>query len=195
MTASALVPVHPEAVPGMPDTLRWVVPAGTLDFVGEPARVPTPLQKLYDAGVLAGSVTVEPTGILLRVAPGRSWRTEGAGVRTALQAALGVPEQWVRPAEASSQDLVRAAVQEVLAGEVGDYVRGHGGRIEVLDVFEDRVTIALGGACEGCPASGFTIQSRFEAAVRRRCPHLREVVVQESPTWRDRIRRRLPIVE
>jgi Fe-S cluster biogenesis protein NfuA len=193
MTAAAtLVPVHPEAVPDAPDTLRWVVPAGTLDFVGAPSRVPAPLRDLYDAGVLAPPVTVEPTAVLLRIADGASWRADGARVRSALQAALAEPGQWEHPVGTGVDDLLRAAVEDVLAGEVGEFVRGHGGQLEVLDVSDGRVSISLGGACAGCPASGFTIQSRFEAAVRRRCPQLREVVAEETTPWRDRMLRLLP---
>jgi len=187
-----LVPIHPEVVPDDPDALRWVMPAGTLDFVGEPSALPAALQELYAAGVLAHAVTVEPTAVLLRISPGRTWRADGGGVRRVLQTALAEPDAWGRPAGASADDLVRAAVEEVLAGEVGDFVRGHGGAIEVLAVSDGRVTIELGGACEGCPASGLTVKTRFEAAVRRRCPELREVVAREGAPRRGGLLRLLP---
>lgn len=174
-------PVHPEAVPGSADELRWVMRAGTLGFAGTPAALPAVLQALYDDGVLQGPAVVEPAAVRLRIAPGRSWRTEGAAVRRALQAALSRPGEWTPPAGAGLDDLLRAAAEKVLAGEVGAYVASHGGELDVVDVTDGRVTIALGGACEGCPASGFTVQSRFEAAVRRLCPQLVEVVAHEAP--------------
>lgn len=176
--STPLVPVHPEATDA-PETLRWVFPIGTLGFVGEPARVPAPLQDLYATGVLAGPVVVEPAAVLLRIGTGRSWRTDGPQVRRTLQAALADPDGWSAPAGASDDDLLRAAAEEVLAGEVGDFVRGHGGVIEVLGVADDEVTISLGGACAGCPASGLTVQSRFETALRRSYPRLRGVVAHE----------------
>lgn len=188
-----MIPIHPEAVADAPDTLRWVMPAGTLGFVGTPADVPAPLRDLYAAGVLAPPLVVEPSAVLLRIGAQRSWRTEGARVRTALQAALAQPDAWRPPADASSDDVLRSAAQEVLAGDLADYVASHGGRIDILDVTDGRITISLGGACAGCPASGLTVQRRFEAAVRRRCPGLREVVAQEeAPTWRGRVLRLLP---
>lgn len=177
------VPIHPEATEA-PEVLRWVFPVGSLGFVGEPDRLPAPLQELYDAGVLAGPALLEPAALLLRIAPGRSWRTEGPRVRTAVQAALVLAQEWQPPAGAGDDDLLRAAVAEVLAGEVGDFVRGHGGVLDVLDVADDEVSIELGGACAGCPASGVTVQHRFEAALRRRYPRLRAVVAREAPAPR-----------
>lgn len=184
MTVS-LVPVHPEATEA-PDTLRWVFPVGTLGFVGEPSRTPAPLADLYVAGVLVPPLVVEPAAVLLRIGEGCSWRTDGPAVRRALQSALTRPGEWQRPADASDEDVLRAAVEEVLAGEVGDFVRGHGGVIEVLDVADDVATIALGGACAGCPASGQTVRDRFEADLRRRYPALRGVVAHEAAKQRSR---------
>jgi len=174
-----LVPVHPEATDD-PAVLRWVVPVGTLGFVGEPSGVPAPLQDLYAAGVLTGSVVVEPAAVLLQIGDGHSWRTDGPLVRRALQAALARPGEWQPPTGATDDDLLRAAVDEVLAGEVGDFVRGHGGVIDVLTIDDGEVTVELGGACAGCPASGLTVQQRFEAAVRRHYPRLRGVVAREA---------------
>lgn len=169
------VPVHPEAVPGRPEELRWVVPAGTLDFVGEPRALPAALQALVADGTLR-RVEVEPDAVRLEVGTGRTWAGEGARVRTALLAALEQTDAWTPPAGASSDDVLRRAVEQVVAGDVGDYVRGHGGRIEVLAVRDGRVEVSLGGACAHCPASDVTLTDRFEEAVRARCPEVREVV-------------------
>lgn len=188
-----MIPIHPEAVTDDPQALRWVTPAGVLDFVGRPAEVPAPLADLYAAGVLAPPLLVEPAGVVLRIASGRSWRTDGARVRSALQAALGRPDDWRPPADASADDVLRAVATQVLSTELGEYVDSHGGRIDILEVADGRITIELGGACAGCPASGVTVQRRFEEAVRRRCPQLREVVAREvPPTWRGRVLRLLP---
>ncbi|MCL2540891.1 MAG: NifU family protein [Nocardioidaceae bacterium] len=178
MSAAPVVPVHAEATE-VADTLRWVIPVGTLGFVGEPTALPAPLQSLYDDGVLTAPTLVEPSAVLLRMAAGRSWRADGPRVRRALQAALAEPREWRAPSDACTDDVLRAAAEEVLAGEVGDFVRGHGGVIEVVDVAADEVTIELSGACAGCPASGITVQHRFETALRRRYPGLRGVVAHE----------------
>lgn len=181
--SGSVVPVHPEATETA-EVLRWVFPAGTLGFVGEPAGIPAPLQELYAAGVLAGAPVVQPSAVLLRIGAGHGWRVDGPAVRRALQTALATPEGWQPPADATGDDVLRAAIDEVLAGEVGDFVRGHGGVIDVRSVVDGEVTIELGGACSGCPASGVTVQNRFEAALRQRCPSLRTVIAHELPRSR-----------
>lgn len=181
--SESLVPVHPEATETI-EVLRWVFPVGTLGFVGEPADIPAPLQDLYAAGVLSDSPVVQPSAVLLRIGAGHTWRADGPAVRRALQAALATPEAWRPPEGAVGDDVLRAAIDEVLAGEVGDFVRGHGGVIDVRTVAAGEVTIELGGACSGCPASGITVQNRFEAALRQRYPALRGVVAHEIPSSR-----------
>ncbi len=185
-----LVPVHPEPVDGQPDALRWVMPAGTLPFVGEPVGLPGPLRALVQDGSLR-RVEVEPAAVVLQLGPARSWRDEGATVRRVLQEALAASEEWRAPAGSSADDVLRSAVEGVIAGEVGEYVRGHGGRIDLVDVRDGRVEVTLGGACEDCPARGLTLTSRFEEAVRARYPALREVV---SSGRQPRGRRLVPLL-
>uniref|UniRef100_UPI0025E8734A NifU family protein n=1 Tax=Nocardioides sp. TaxID=35761 RepID=UPI0025E8734A len=64
------------------------------------------------------------------------------------------------------------AVRRLLAGDVGDYVRSHGGAIELVHVRHGVVTVAMRGACHGCPASAFTLRARFERRLREECPAL-----------------------
>ncbi len=178
------VPVHPEAVPDDPTALRWVMPAGTLAFVGAPAALPGPLQALLDDGTLHG-LQVEPDAVRLTIGGSRTWRAEGGRVREALQLALAEPGAWLPPGDADTatiaDDVLRMAVEQVIAGDVGDYVRGHGGRIALLSVDAGRVEVSLGGACSHCPASDVTLTHRFENAVRARCPEVVEIVAHDEP--------------
>ena len=87
-----VVPTHPVTTPD-PDVLRWVVPDGLLPFTGEVAQAPAMLQSLIDDGTL-GSVRVDGGAVLTLLGPGRSWRQEGARVRSALVDALGAPDSW-----------------------------------------------------------------------------------------------------
>lgn len=145
-SSDPLVPLHPEAVDGDPEELRWVLPAGTFAFVGTVAHLPLTVQQLLDDGTLK-ELTIEPTAIRTRLGVGRSWRFEGSRVRAALQTAAASPGQWV-PAEATSSGAVlRMAVQQVIDGEVGDYVRSHGGSVELLSVDDGVVVVKLDGAC------------------------------------------------
>ena len=182
-----VVPLHPESVPDDPRTLRWVFPAGTLGFVGMPAEVPAPLRILFDDATLEG-LAVEPAAVRITLAAGREWREQGARVRGALQAALAVPEQWRPPRvdatdalAAPGDDVLRAAVHQVLDGEVGAYIRSHGGQVTLLSAHESEVVVQLSGACRHCPASDVTLTERLECGVRALYPGLRRLTAHDEP--------------
>ncbi|MEO6999717.1 MAG: NifU family protein [Terracoccus sp.] len=170
----ALVPIHPEPVYGDALSMRWIVPPDVLGFVGATARLPETLQSLLDGSTIE-TLMVEPAAVLVRLRGGLTWRRDGAAVRTALQAALGFPEQWLPAQEGTPDDVLRMAVREVIDGDVGGYVRSHGGQIELVDVLDGDVRVRMNGACTHCPASRVTLGDRFENAVRARCPQLRSV--------------------
>ncbi len=170
----ALVPVHPEAVSGDPLALRWVAATGALGFVGEPTRMPSTLTALVLEGALV-AVSVTPTAVVTRLGGGRTWRAEGGRVRDALQAALADPAGWAAPSDATPDDALRMAVEEVVAGDVGAYVRSHGGDIELVSVSDGRVEVRMTGTCTHCPAADETLGGRFETALRALHPQVREV--------------------
>lgn len=187
------VPVHPEAG-AHPREVRWIVAPEVLRFVGRPDAVPDALGRLLSDGPLE-SVAVEPGAVVLRLAEGFSWRAEGPAVRRALQDALARPDGWRPPSDAagSAEVRLRAVAEQVLAGEVGEYIRSHDGSIELLGVGGDRVTVALGGSCVDCPARGWTLTLRVEAALRRLYPDLAGVDVRSRlPGWPARPRRTVP---
>lgn len=179
-----LVALHPESIPGRPDELRWVIPAGLLCCTGRVTDAPAGLGDLIADGSLAEMV-VEADGIRIGLAPGRSWRVDGAGIRSALHAALEQPGAWRTQSggpegRASGgrgpDERLREVADEVLDGVVGDVIRSHGGLPSVASVEDGVLAISLRGACSGCPAVGFTLTARIERAVRERCPELRAVI-------------------
>ncbi|MFI1164421.1 NifU family protein [Streptomyces sp. NPDC020801] len=175
--------MHPQPVPGRPDRLRWMIPAGTLTGTGPPAGVPAPLAALLADGTLTG-VTVEPAAVVTVLGTDRHWTQEGPRVRTALHAALDDPTGWILPAGTGPRRddaLLYAAARDVLAGPVGDFARSHGGRIDLVDVRDGIVTVRLGGACNGCPAAWFTLHQRLERELRRHHPGPLEVRNPASP--------------
>ncbi|MFE9023985.1 NifU family protein [Streptomyces sp. NPDC007808] len=178
-----MVPVHPQEVPGRCDLLRWIIPAGILTGAGPLAAVPAPLAALLIDGTLA-QITLEGQAVVTCLGSGRTWPEEGARVRTALHAALDDPAGWITGTGTASHDddaELFGVAQEVLAGEVGEFVRSHGGSIDLVEVRDGVVTVRLGGACHGCPASWFTLYQRLERRLRRGHPGLREVRNAASP--------------
>ncbi|WP_432135309.1 MULTISPECIES: NifU family protein [unclassified Streptomyces] len=166
-----MVPLHPQRVTGRPDRLRWIVPAGVLSARGRLVAAPAPLAGLLADGTLAG-VTVEPAAVVTRLGAGRDWPAEGARVRTALHAALADPAGWVTAGEPDGDTALAAVARELIGGEVGDFVRSHGGTMSLVCVRDGVVEVRLGGACLGCPAAWATLHRRLESRLRHRYPAL-----------------------
>lgn len=174
-----LVPVHPEAVAGDPSRLRWVVPVGSLPFLGPVAVAPGALGALVAEGVLV-DLEVEPDAVAMSLRDGLGWRAQGPRVRSALHQALARPDDWRPDAGAASMRdggdaVVARIVSDALAGSVGDYVRSHGGGVELVDVCDGVVRVRLSGTCRGCPAMGATIGRHLQGELTRVCPLVREV--------------------
>lgn len=174
-----LVPLHPEAVAGDPQRLRWVTPAASLPFLGPVAVAPGALGTLAAEGVLLDLV-VEADAVAMSLRDGLSWRGEGARVRSALHEALARPGDWLPDVGAATlrdggDAAVARIVSNALAGSVGDYVRSHGGGVELVDVCDGVVTVRLSGTCRGCPAMGATIGRHLHGELTRVCPLVREV--------------------
>ena len=145
-------PAAPREVAGRTDRLRWVVPAGTVDLCGPVAVVPGALGDLVAAGVLA-SVVVEPDAVVLTLGPGhRLGLATGRGCGPRCTWRSRTPPAWL-PAPGAvrlgADALLARLAHDVLAGPAGDYVRSHGGGVELADAHDGVVRVRLSGACRG----------------------------------------------
>ncbi|BCJ33481.1 hypothetical protein Athai_09840 [Actinocatenispora thailandica] len=189
--------MHPEAT-GDPQTVRWVIPAGTLPVAGPMAALPDELDGLAAAGVV-DCVEVESRAVLVRLADGHRWDADGPAVRAGLSAALQQPERWRPVHRGSDEELLRGALQDVLDGPAGDYVRSHGGQITITSTRDCRAEVSMTGTCAHCPAVDLTLHSRLESELRQRFPRLVELRAVDGsgstrhggrPTWLTLRRRR-----
>lgn len=163
--------MHPEAT-GDLASLRWVTATSGLPH-GPVTATPGPLGERLARGEL--SIEVTPAAVVITLSEPLTWRRDGTAIRTELTAALAERGAW-RAAGGSAPADIDAALsrlaQEAIAGAPGDYVRSHGGSVELVGVCNGHVTLRLTGACAGCPASGATLHRGFEDELRRRCPEL-----------------------
>lgn len=157
--------------------VRWVAPGTPLPATGTVVHAPAELARLLADGTLT-EVRVLPGCVATRAPAAGDWRRIGAEVRRAVAAALAQPSGWeLLPFASGADDAVLAdAACDLLAGEVGDYARSHGGSIELVEVTDGVVAVRLRGACHGCPASTLTLRHRLEERLRARCPGLVAVV-------------------
>lgn len=170
-----MVALHAERVSGDARAVRWVVPAGLLP-AGRVRTAPGRLGELLADGTLCDAL-IEHTAVWLWVREPQSWGKSGGklgrDVQAALRDALGDPGGWV--VDPAPGEVLERVTADVLEGPVGDFVRSHGGSASCCRIDESAVAVALGGACEHCPAAGFTLRQRLVNALRERCPDLAEV--------------------
>jgi len=68
------------------------------------------------------------------------------------------------------EDAIREGIQRVIDTEVNPGVAGHGGRISLLGVSGNTVTIQMGGGCQGCSAADLTLKQGIHTAFRKAVP-------------------------
>jgi Fe-S cluster biogenesis protein NfuA/nitrite reductase/ring-hydroxylating ferredoxin subunit len=72
-------------------------------------------------------------------------------------------------------DRVRGALDEVTP-----YLQSHGGGVELLEIDEHAVRLALKGSCSGCPSSTITLKLAIENAIRRAAPEIERIEADEG---------------
>lgn len=74
---------------------------------------------------------------------------------------------------------MREKIEESL-GKIRPMLLADGGDIELISVDEDSgvVTVALRGACHGCPHAAQTLKMGVEARLKEDVPEVKEVVAQ-----------------
>ncbi|MGW8318076.1 MAG: NifU family protein [Candidatus Promineifilaceae bacterium] len=84
----------------------------------------------------------------------------------------GIPDTSEVPVEATDEERMRALV-EVLSAYIEYY---HGGAVEMVSYDDDRLTVRMTGACEGCNLAPVTLHGWVEGTVRQFFPDLKDVV-------------------
>src|SRR5437667_12713540 len=65
---------------------------------------------------------------------------------------------------------LKTKVQELIDTMINPAVAGHGGFVELIDVQDNRVSLQMGGGCQGCGAADVTLKSGGERLVRDGVP-------------------------
>lgn len=86
--------------------------------------------------------------------------------------ASGQPDTSSVPAEASDEERMRKLI-EVLSAYIEYY---HGGAVEMVSFEDDRLSVSMTGACDGCSLAPVTLHGWVEGTVRQFFPDLKEVV-------------------
>ena len=82
------------------------------------------------------------------------------------------PDTSSVPAGANDEERMRALI-EVLSSYIEYY---HGGAVEMVDFADDRLSVHMSGACDGCNLAPVTLHGWVEGTVKQFFPDLKEVV-------------------
>lgn len=159
-------PIHPQAVPGQPQALRWITQVELPP--GEVTTAPGTLGPLLEYGVLT-KVFVERSGVWTWLATQHTWAEHGPRIRDAITAALDLDGWQIKE---NSAELLGLIAHDVLTGELAGIITSHGGEISVASVSDSSLLLDFGGTCIDCPSAGTTLHDRIEHAVRKRYPGL-----------------------
>jgi Fe-S cluster biogenesis protein NfuA len=71
---------------------------------------------------------------------------------------------------------IRTKVQQLIENAINPAISGHGGFVDLVDVKEGVVYLAMGGGCQGCGMADVTLRHGIEALLRDEVPEITEVV-------------------
>ena len=78
--------------------------------------------------------------------------------------------------KAPSEEKIRREIEDLFEKDINPSIASHGGRVELVDVDGTRVSVRLGGGCQGCSSANVTLKHGIEQAIRQRIPEVTEVL-------------------
>jgi Fe-S cluster biogenesis protein NfuA len=95
----------------------------------------------------------------------------GKAIRACFQAGRGlIAEKIVK--EMPTEERIRTELQRVIDFEINPGVAGHGGKISLLGLRGNTVTIQMGGGCQGCSSADVTLKMGIHSTFRRAAPYV-----------------------
>ena len=71
---------------------------------------------------------------------------------------------------------IREKVQNLIENAINPAIAGHGGFVDLLDVKDKVVYLAMGGGCQGCGMASVTLSQGIEVAILDMVPEITEVI-------------------
>jgi Fe-S cluster biogenesis protein NfuA len=182
-----LIAIRAEVLLTDPNTCNFTVsqvvhPGGPFFYDRRERAAGSPLPELLFGLAGVAHVLISENVVTVGKVADSAWSDLKAAIGARIRAQLltGVPailEQANRPATWGRPDAeVRAAIQELLDGEVNRGIAGHGGSISIVDYTDGKLRIAMSGGCQGCASSHVTLRQGVEVMVRKIAPEVVEIV-------------------
>ncbi|MEX1189051.1 MAG: NifU family protein [Bacteroidia bacterium] len=188
--------VYAEATPN-PSTMKFVAnrliiePDKLVEYLNEAETTGSPLaQELFKGGYVK-ALFFSGNFVTITKTDAKEWTTLTGPVREFLTdyftKGLPVievyPEKQVVKETVKEAAIVEGSMEEQIVNILEEYIRPaveqDGGAITFRSFNEGVVTVALQGACSGCPSSKVTLKSGIENLLTRMVPGVTEVVAEE----------------
>ncbi|WP_430406066.1 NifU family protein [Fluviicola sp.] len=110
----------------------------------------------------------------------KTWIAEGKDILIQMPVAKSKPagSDDSKPAKEYAPSEYDDAIRSLLDEYVRPAVEGDGGAIDFVGFEEGTVTVALRGACSGCPSSTATLKGGIENLLKQHLPDVKEVVAE-----------------
>lgn len=110
----------------------------------------------------------------------KNWIVEGKDILIQMPVAKSKPADAdeTKPLKEYAPSEYDDAIRALLDEYVRPAVEGDGGAIDFVGFEEGTVTVALRGACSGCPSSTATLKGGIENLLKQHLPDVKEVVAE-----------------
>ncbi|MGV3610360.1 MAG: NifU family protein [Fluviicola sp.] len=110
----------------------------------------------------------------------KNWIVEGKDILIQMPVAKSKPADAdeSKPLKEYAPSEYDDAIRSLLDEYVRPAVEGDGGAIDFVGFEEGTVTVALRGACSGCPSSTATLKGGIENLLKQHLPDVKEVVAE-----------------
>lgn len=192
-TGNPLISIYTEMTPN-PGTMKFVVnkllyPGKSADFPDEASAGGSPLAAELFTFPFVRGVFIASNFITLTKAPETDWHDVIPSIKTFLkeyieegrpiivEEALAIEDSRMSEPAADDSDVVKR-IKELLENYVKPAVEMDGGAIRFKHYDNGRLTLALQGACSGCPSSMITLKAGIEGMMKRMIPEVKEVAAE-----------------
>lgn len=192
-TGNPIISIYTEMTPN-PETMKFVVnkllfPGKSADFPDQASAAPSPLAAELFTFPFVRGVFIASNFVTLTKTPETDWYDVIPSIKTFLkeyiedgqpiinESELATQESAVSEPSGDDSDVVKR-IKELLENYVRPAVEMDGGAIRFKQYAQGKLTLALQGACSGCPSSMITLKAGIEGMMKRMIPEVREVVAE-----------------
>lgn len=168
---------------------RQIYSQGSIHFSRDVQKKSTGLaEKLFQIGNVA-TIQIAGSEVIVTVSQPTDWKVTAKEIGKIIREQILSKEPAVHPdlklfsvgggggeGEGEGDDKIRTAVQEIFDKEINPAIASHGGRVDLIDVKDNKIYLQMSGGCHGCGSADMTLRQGIETAIRERLPDIAEII-------------------